>query len=208
MRSSGESLASGESLRLNFDSSRYVEILKAEGFTEQESNGLISLISEVVEESMQTATKALVTKKQKLEMFEDSIAELQKIKMDIVNLERRDFASLKENLDVIRHEVEGAKTTLVNDVSKIHAGVRLDMNLEKSRYDILNNLLTTLTRIQVEATDLMAQLKAAEEKIDVQMDKLEKRMNLISVGTKKGTQRFLVTSLALLIGFRIIMLMT
>ena len=71
------------------------------------------------------------------------------------------------------------------------AGVRLDINLEKSR-------------IHVEAVDLKAQLKEAEDRIDEQMDKLQNRMNSIKESTKKGSQRFVVVLISLLLSYRIV----
>lgn len=41
------------SIRLNFDTTKYNDMLQSEGFTAQEASGLIALISEAVEGSMQ-----------------------------------------------------------------------------------------------------------------------------------------------------------
>ena len=60
-----------------------------------------------------------------------------------------------------------------------------------------------ICRIQVEAVDLKAQLKIAEDKIDQQIDKLEARMNSIRKSTKVGTQRFLLSIFALLVAIRL-----
>lgn len=181
-----------DSLRLNFETNRYVDLLKTEGFTDIEANGLIQLISEVVEDSMRASTTSLVNKVEQKRYLAECLKELQLIKNDVSNLELRDFANMKKSLETIKSEVEASKTGMVTDLNRIHAGARLDMNLEKSR-------------TQMEAGDLQKELKAAEEKIDHQMDKLEARMNTIRTSTKKGTQRFIISVFGLLIAIRLIM---
>ena len=57
----------------------------------------------------------------------------------------------------------------------------------------------------MEAVDLKAQLKIAEDKIDQQIDKLEMRMNSIRKSTKVGTQRFLFTVFTLMVSIRLVM---
>jgi hypothetical protein len=79
----------------------------------------------------------------------------------------------------------------MNQFLNFSAGVRLDINLEKSR-------------IHVEAVDLKAQLKEAEDRIDEQMDKLQNRMNSIKESTKKGSQRFVLVLISLLLSYRIV----
>lgn len=132
--SAGISSSSNPSLRLNFDSSRYVDMLKAEGFSDAEANGLISLISEVVEDSMQASTTSLVPKGEQRRYLDECLKDLKLIKADVSNLEFRDFANLKKSIEQIKTEVEVSKTGMATDLSRIHAGARLDMNLEKSRY--------------------------------------------------------------------------
>ncbi|KAJ2994865.1 hypothetical protein HDV02_001277 [Globomyces sp. JEL0801] len=159
--------------RINFDVSHYVDLLKAEGFTTSESNGLIALISQVVDESMLASTKSLVTKKDHRQSIGQSELELNRIRTDIHSLEQKDFGMLKSSLESIKADVESHKNNLTTDLSKVHSGVRLDLNLEKSR-------------ILLESQELKNQLKEAEEKIDLQMKKLEDRLTRIRDGTKKG----------------------
>lgn len=117
------------------------------------------------------------------------------------NLELKDFAALKVSIEGIRQEVEKTKSLTREEVTRLHAGVRLDMNLEKSRVEVCNEFDG-----EVEAVDLKSQLKTAEEKIDLQMDKLEARMSSIKDSTKNGTQRFLIMTLSLLLVYRLVVL--
>ncbi len=59
--------------------------------------------------------------------------EFVKLQRDIQDLGRKDLAILKSELDRIVKEAERMKTSLKDDVSRAHGGVRLDINLERAR---------------------------------------------------------------------------
>ncbi|KAJ3311612.1 hypothetical protein HDV04_003876 [Boothiomyces sp. JEL0838] len=162
--------------RQNFEVSQYINILTAEGFKKPEAEAIVTLISEVIDESLQASSKGLVLKKEQEKFMGESQSELKRLQTDIKLLEQKDFGLLKSNLDGIKFDVEKVKGNIRDDIKRVHAGVRLDMNLEKSR-------------IQLEATELLEQLKLAEERIDQQVDKLEVRMAKIKNGTKNSVSK-------------------
>ncbi len=59
--------------------------------------------------------------------------EFERLRKDIYDLGKREFSVLREELDKLLKEVERMKSTLRDDVSRAHGGVRLDINLEKAR---------------------------------------------------------------------------
>jgi hypothetical protein len=114
-----EQPAASNTLSINFDSGRYVDILMQEGFTETEANGLITLIAEVVEGSMQNATRQLVTKQEQKKYLAQSLRELKLIRTDVQNLCSKDFANLKGQIDGIKEEVERTKQSTANDLTRV-----------------------------------------------------------------------------------------
>jgi hypothetical protein len=167
------SLIQEQSIRTNFDSSRFVKLLQDEGFSQPEAEGLVLLISEVVDESLSSITKSLVTKNEQSKFIQECNRELQRIRSEINTIENQDFGFLKTKLDTIKTNVEASKQNTKDGISKLQAGIRLDINLEKSR-------------MQVEMGELKAELLHAESKIDLQMQKLEKRVANIKENTRKG----------------------
>ncbi|KAJ3271073.1 hypothetical protein HDV01_007086 [Terramyces sp. JEL0728] len=191
-----KSIRFASSERQNFEVSQYINILTAEGFKKPEAEALVSLISEVIEESLQASSKSLgnLLKKEQEKFMGESQSELKRLQTDIKLLEQKDFGMLKSNLDGIKFDVDKVKGNIRDDINRVHAGVRLDMNLEKSR-------------IQVEAADLLDQLKLAEERIDLQVDKLEVRMGKIKNATKTSVSRFLLTIFVMLVTYKTILRM-
>jgi tetrahydromethanopterin S-methyltransferase subunit B len=187
------------SLRSNFDSTSYVEMLKSEGFSETEAIGLVSTICDAVEESVQNATETLATKSEQRKHLNEAQMELLHIRKEVANLEQKDFAMLKTQIEEIKGNIEKTKANTREEVSRVHSGVRLDINLE-----VFFEITCQKSRIQLEAVDLSEQLKAAEERIDEQMDKLEARMKFIKSSARKGTQRILGVLLGMFLGYRIV----
>ena len=118
------------SLRSNFDSTYYVQMLKSEGFSEAEAIGLISTISDAVEESVQNATEMLASKQEQRKAANEAQMELYHIKKEVANLEQKDFAMLKTQIEEIKENVDKTKANTREEVSRVHSGVRLDINLE------------------------------------------------------------------------------
>jgi uncharacterized protein with von Willebrand factor type A (vWA) domain len=174
-----KSIIQEQSIRSNFDSSRFVKMLQDEGLTQVEAEGLVSLISEVVDESTSITTKSLVNKKEQTKFLEECNTELQRIRREISMIANQDFGMLKSKIDNIKTALEASNHHSRDGVSKLQAGIRLDMNLEKSRTN-------------VEIGELKTQLVAAETKIDLQLEKLEKRLHLIKENTRKGVSRIKV----------------
>jgi hypothetical protein len=116
--------------RSNFDSSSYVEMLKSEGFSEAEAVGLIATISDAVEESVQNATEMLATKQEQRKALNEAQMELSHIRKEVANLEQKDFAMLKTQIEEIKGNVDKTKASTREEVSRVHSGVRLDINLE------------------------------------------------------------------------------
>jgi uncharacterized protein with von Willebrand factor type A (vWA) domain len=151
-------------------------MLQDEGFSEPEAEGLVSLIAEVVDESVDTTTKVLVTKKEQAKFIDECNSELHRIRREINNIAQLDFGHLKTRGETIKTATEASKQHVKEGISKLQAGMRLDINLEKSR-------------IQLEMAELKTQLVSAESKIDQQLEKLEKRLEKIKQSTRAGVSR-------------------
>jgi hypothetical protein len=168
-------------------------MLQEEGFTEVEANCLVGLISEVINESIVNSTKSLVTKYEQEKFILEFAKGFEKVRKNVNSLEKVDFDTFRSNIQEIKAKIEETKDNSATDFERVLAGARLDMNLDKQR-------------VVTEAEDLTKDLLAAEIKIDVEIDKLEQRMQKIKEQTINGVARFIAALAILLIMYRVLML--
>ncbi|TPX57385.1 hypothetical protein PhCBS80983_g03864 [Powellomyces hirtus] len=161
-----------------FNTSRYAQMLQAEGFTSMQSDAVLQLVTEAVSESMENVVRSMVTKAEQSSEIADAEQDFAQLRCDIQMLEKRDFAVLRGELERIMQEVERMKLSMREEVSRVHGGVRLDINLEKAR-------------IQDEAAELKDMVKKAEARIDEEIELLTQRMIQIREGTKASLKQFM-----------------
>lgn len=129
--------------------------------------------------SMANVARAMVTKSEQTAELKDAEEDFAQLRSEIQMLEKRDFAVLRGELERIVQEVDRLKSGMREEVSRVHGGVRLDINLEKSR-------------IQDEAGQLGDMVLKAEARIDREIDALTDRMIQIREGTKASLKRTLL----------------
>ncbi|TPX59017.1 hypothetical protein SpCBS45565_g07839 [Spizellomyces sp. 'palustris'] len=159
-----------------FNTARYAQMLQAEGFTAAQSDAVLALVTEAVSESMENVARSMVTKSEQTAELTDAESDFTQLRSEIHTLEKRDFAILRAELERILQEVDRMKSSMREEVSRVHGGVRLDINLEKAR-------------IQDEAGQLRDMVVKAEERIDKEMESLTSRMVQIREGTKASLKR-------------------
>lgn len=98
-----------------------------------------------------------------IEMYKEEFSELRK---DINLLGKKDFAVLKTDLERISADVNKMKDGMRDELSKVHAGVRLDINLEKGR-------------VKDEAGLLEQKVVQANSKIHEEGANLKQRLDII-----------------------------
>ncbi|KND01928.1 uncharacterized protein SPPG_02435 [Spizellomyces punctatus DAOM BR117] len=161
-----------------FNTARYAQMLQAEGFTAAQSDAVLALVTEAVSESMENVARSMVTKSEQTAELTDAESDFTQLRSEIHTLEKRDFAILRAELERILQEVDRMKSSMREEVSRVHGGVRLDINLEKAR-------------IQDEAGQLRDMVVKAEERIDKEMESLTNRMVQIREGTKASLKQFM-----------------
>ncbi|KAI9091830.1 hypothetical protein DFS34DRAFT_314939 [Phlyctochytrium arcticum] len=173
-----------------FSTARYAHMLQVEGFTEGQADAVLSLVTEAVSDSMESAARALVTKTDQTNELEEAESDFRQLRNEIHQLEKRDFAVLRAELARIADDVERIKNTMREEVSRVHGGVRLDINLEKAR-------------IQDEATALRDMVGKAEERIDQEIGLLTERMIEIRDGTKASLKQFIGIAFTAFLAYKV-----
>ncbi|KAJ3102410.1 hypothetical protein HDU96_009640 [Phlyctochytrium bullatum] len=156
----------------SFDTRRFADQLKGEGFNEAQAEAILALVAEAVGESM--------VRREELDAFlHESHTDFTSLRRDIHSLERGDFAVLRSELQRIGGEVGRIQETMLEDVGRAHGGTRLDVNLEKAR-------------ILDEAGQLEELVARAEERIEKEVGVLERRLERMREEMRAGLRNFVV----------------
>jgi hypothetical protein len=91
---------------------------------------LIELLNESIEDSFSNTIKQMVSKLEQSETMDKDYKKLDSLLVDIENLEKKEFAELKENIDKILNTVLLIKSDIDAEIIRIQGGVKLDINLE------------------------------------------------------------------------------
>ncbi|KAJ3321165.1 hypothetical protein HDU76_000136 [Blyttiomyces sp. JEL0837] len=173
-----------------FDTTRFSQMLRSEGFDQTQTDAILSLVSEAILESMQTVSRTMVAKSELTSFLKESHADFAILRRDIRTLESKDFAALKSELVKIGEEVTRMKDAFREEVSRAHGGVRLDVNLEKAR-------------ILDEAGALEKMVVKAEEKIEAEVGELGKRLEKMREEMRNGLRNFVIGTFAVFTVYKI-----
>ncbi|CAG8585321.1 9009_t:CDS:2 [Paraglomus brasilianum] len=147
-----------------FDTNKFVQKLEMEGFSRQQGEAIMASLAEVMNESMQTIVKNMVTKAEQEKTVYAYKVDFAQLKSELQMLEKNDFAMMKANNEQLVAEVERLKQKLNEEVRRTQAGVRLDLNLEKGRIRdessaIELKIQETDTRLEGEISNLRTQME-------------------------------------------------
>jgi hypothetical protein len=137
----------------NFDTLKVVQRLEAQGFTAEQSKAVMELLKDVIDESVMGLTRTMVTREEQDKVksphpflpwwirrvcTDDEVSYQQKVdfaqlRSELQTLDKNDFTSTKNEHDRLTVEIEKLRQKFREEVSKIQASVRLDLNLEKGR---------------------------------------------------------------------------
>ncbi|KAI9207407.1 uncharacterized protein BJ171DRAFT_421111 [Polychytrium aggregatum] len=158
------------------DLSKYTNVLEREGFTTAQAEALLTLIIEGVDESMQNISKSMTTKDEQRHTSDEINQEFSLLRSEIQSLSQRDFAKLRSEIEKVLAEVNKMKESIQDGSSRVHAGIMLDVNLDKGR-------------IKDEAQQLTQMVEGAEKRIDLEVDALKERLDKIKRDMKSGLSR-------------------
>ncbi|KAH8551334.1 hypothetical protein BGW37DRAFT_493266 [Umbelopsis sp. PMI_123] len=154
----------------HFDTFKFVKRLEAEGFSMEQSEVIMSSLREVIDESMATLSKTMVTKAEQEKTVYTYKVDFATLKSEIQLLEKNDFTMMKAENERLQGEIEKLRQKLREEITRTQANVRLDLNLEKGRIrDEASaqeiKIKETDTRIESEIAGLRTQMEAIKFQI-------------------------------------------
>ena len=115
----------------HFDTHLFVQRLERNGMTRPQAEGIMTVLAEVVDESVKGMESSLVSKAEQEKQRYTQKVDFAQLKSELQLHEKNDLALMKAENDRLMADVEKLKQRLREEVTRTQAGVRLDLNLEK-----------------------------------------------------------------------------
>ncbi|CAO3662642.1 unnamed protein product [Umbelopsis ramanniana] len=129
---------------------------------------VVSALDDVVEESADIIKYSLISKADQELTINQYKADFTQLKKDIHEVEQTDVDNVKQTNEYLKSEIEKLKKALSEEITRSHAGVRLDINLEKGR-------------IRDEGQILQEHLQHTDHRIESEIRALRKHMEGIKL---------------------------
>ncbi|NXC79450.1 MCUR1 regulator, partial [Cercotrichas coryphoeus] len=150
--------------RLYFDTHALVCLLEANGFTTQQSEVIVSALVKIMNTNLDMIYKDMVTKVQQEIALQQVMSHIGGVKKDMIILEKSEFSALRSENEKIKLELQQIKKQVMDEITKVRADNKLNLNLEKSRVKELHAqqdraLTQTDRKIDTEVADLKTMLE-------------------------------------------------
>ncbi|NWZ25021.1 MCUR1 regulator, partial [Asarcornis scutulata] len=119
--------------RLFFDTHALVCLLEENGFTTQQSEVIVSALVKIMNTNLDMIYKDMVTKVQQEIALQQVMSHIGAVKKDMIILEKSEFSALRSENEKIKLELQQIKKQVMDEITKVRADNKLNLNLEKSR---------------------------------------------------------------------------
>jgi len=174
----------------HFDTLKFVQRLKHEGFSEEQSKAMMLVLSDVIEESIQNLTRTMVLREGILPLPNDPRAiitltdsltdadrstytqkvDFTKLRSELLALDSSDTSVTLASHERLSNDLAKLNSRLRDEVNRAQASVRLDLNLEKGR-------------IREEAKGQELKIKETETRIEQEVAGLRERVEGVKFST-------------------------
>ncbi|PKK33777.1 mitochondrial calcium uniporter regulator 1, transcript variant X1, partial [Columba livia] len=168
--------------RLFFDTHALVRLLEENGFTPQQSEVIVSALVKIMNANLDMIYKDMVTKVQQVSLKEIALQQVMShiggVKKDMIILEKSEFSALRSENEKLKLELQQIKKQVMDEIAKVQADNKLNLNLEKTRVKELYSLNERkLLEMRTEIVELHAQqdraLTQTDRKIDTEVADLK-----------------------------------
>ncbi|KAM9285949.1 mitochondrial calcium uniporter regulator 1 [Cariama cristata] len=154
-----------------FDTHALVCLLEENGFTARQSEVIVSALVKIMNTNLDMIYKDMVTKVQQEIALQEVMSHIGGVKKDMIILEKSEFSALRSENEKIKLELQQIKKQVMDEIAKVRADNKLNLNLEKSRVKELYSLNERkLLEIKTEIVELHAQQDRAVTKTDRKID--------------------------------------
>uniref|UniRef100_A0A8C9EKF2 Mitochondrial calcium uniporter regulator 1 n=1 Tax=Pavo cristatus TaxID=9049 RepID=A0A8C9EKF2_PAVCR len=191
--------------KLFFDTHALVCLLEENGFTTQQSEVIVSAFVKIVNTNLDMIYKDMVTKVQQEIALQQVMSHIGGLKKDMIILEKSEFSALRSENEVKISILDLEKVFPHDEITKVRADNKLNLNLEKSRVKELVSSGCRLEQMRTSAKKLHAQqdraLTQTDRKIDTEVADLKTMLESHKLDNIKYLAGSVFTCLTVALGF-------
>ncbi|KAL1881051.1 Protein fmp32, mitochondrial [Paecilomyces lecythidis] len=145
----------------HFDTLKFVQRLKKEGFSEDQAVAMMRVLNDVIEESIQNLTRTMVLREDSERSIYTQKVDFAKLRSELLNADSTEAQLTRSSHERISADLAKLNSRLRDEIGRTQASVRLDLNLEKGRIREEANgqemrIKETETRIEQEVAGVFA----------------------------------------------------
>jgi hypothetical protein len=154
----------------HFDTLKFVQRLKEEGFSEEQAVAMMRVLNDVIEESIQNLTRTMVLKEDAERSTYTQKVDFAKLRSELSNADSTEAQLTRSSHERLSSDLAKLNSRLRDEIGRTQASVRLDLNLEKGR-------------IREEANGQEMRIKETEARIEQEVAGLRERVEAVKFST-------------------------
>ncbi|KAH0379434.1 DUF1640-domain-containing protein, partial [Aureobasidium melanogenum] len=171
----------------HFDTLKFVQRLKDEGFTEEQAVAMMKVLSDVVEESIQNLTRTMVLREDQEKATYTQKVDFAKLRSELLSADSTESSLTRASHERLTNDLAKLNSRLRDEVQRTQASVRLDLNLEKGR-------------IREEANSQDLKIKETETRIEQEAAVLRERLEQVKFSTLQWLMGVTTGTAAIILG--------
>ncbi|KAH7368370.1 hypothetical protein B0T11DRAFT_63631 [Plectosphaerella cucumerina] len=171
----------------HFDTLKFVQRLKGEGFTEVQAAAMMKVLNDVIEESIQNLTRTMVLREDAAKATYTQKVDFAKLRSELLSADSTESNTTRATHERLTNEIAKLSSRLRDEIGRTQASVRLDLNLEKGR-------------IREEAVGQELKIKETETKIEQEVAALREKLEQVKFQTLQWLMGVCTGFAALLLG--------
>ncbi|MCJ1385222.1 hypothetical protein MMC17_008343 [Xylographa soralifera] len=171
----------------HFDTLKFVQRLKDEGFSEEQATAMMRVLSDVIEESIQNLTRTMVLREDAERSTYTQKVDFTKLRSELLSTDSAETNLTRASHERLTNDLAKLNSRLRDEISRTQASVRLDLNLEKGR-------------IREEANVQELKIKETETRIEQEVAGLRERVEGVKFSTLQWLMGVCTGTAALILG--------
>jgi len=171
----------------HFDTLKFVQRMKEEGFSEEQAEGMMRVLNDVIEESIQNLTRTMVLREEQEKATYTQKVDFAKLRSELLTSDSTESSLTRASHERLSNELAKLNSRLRDEIQRTQASVRLDLNLEKGR-------------IREEASVQELRLKETNMRIEQETAQLRERLEAVKFSTLQWLMGVCTGTAALMLG--------